>query len=101
MGLDSSTIEKVCSKCLIRKPIKEFYKYLGCSRGDCKECFKKVVTLGKKDKLRPAYDPIYYAENKEAFDGYRRTFIKKNPDYFRDYQRAYRSIVKEKEKNVA
>lgn len=47
-------MEKICKKCLITKPLSEFYVYSvghGGRFGKCKECVKEGVRANYKDKI--------------------------------------------------
>lgn len=90
---------KECKYCLkIKDEEKDFYQFKGSIRSKCKSCHIKYVTAYQKkneswknrivDGIEiKSYMQSYYAKNKEKFVKAQKKFIKKNPNYHRDYYR--------------
>lgn len=77
---------KLCSKCKVEKPFKEFTKHpLGKDglRSNCKSCSKKYYNENKDKILQ--YQKQYFKDNKE-----------KKTEYHKQYDKKYREAKKEK-----
>jgi len=93
------TEKKICTYCKEEKEIPEdFYRWRGFFKSECKKCtilrngnYQKRVQAWKmrsgEGDVRNAYMRAYYAKNKEKFALYRRQFLDKHPDYYKDYFR--------------
>ncbi len=87
---------KICSQCFGAKSPEDFYRSLGYTRSECKECTKsKNLSYQKKNKVwshryenedaRRVYQREYYQKNKDKFTQYRKQFVESHPEYHRDY----------------
>jgi 5-methylcytosine-specific restriction endonuclease McrA len=80
---------KICSKCGVPTPLKEFYRENGRARPDCKRCVSQV----KKNHYRKNRVSILrkrgicYRQNPRKFLDRRKEWGKRNPEYIREYQR--------------
>jgi transposase-like protein len=86
---------KTCSKCGQTKLVKDFYISNGLYRPACKKC--TIQQNGEYQKRmkpwrlkvsgldRAEYMQEYRAKNKEKFALYRKTFLKKHPNYYKKY----------------
>lgn len=98
---------KECKYCGKNKdPDKEFYQFKGSIRSKCKACHIKYVSAYQKknqywknrivDGIEiKSYMQSYYEKNKDKFIKARKKFMKKNPNYHRDYYRSRKSVEKE------
>ena len=70
--------KKICSKCRVEKDVCEFYKQPNSNGGVksiCKEC----------RKLEKSKNAEYHLINKEKIYIKKKEWIKKNPDYMKEY----------------
>lgn len=91
--------QRRCTRCGKFKVLNEgFYMCQGRWRSECKVCtIKRNVRYQKKHKTwfnrnvdpeeRRAYLRDYYKKNKAKYQEYRKKFLKRNPDYFKNYYR--------------
>ena len=92
---------KRCSKCLLTKPLTEFYRAprgIGGRRGDCKACLIADVT--KREALDPvkrrAKNAKFRAANEVALRQYYRNWCAANPRLVRGYEAKYAAANREK-----
>ena len=74
--------KKICSKCRVEKDVCEFYKQPNSNGGVksiCKEC----------RKLEKSKNAEYHLINKEKIYIKKKEWIKKNPDYMKEYGKIY------------
>lgn len=95
---------KRCSCCKVEKDMKnDFYFSKGKIRSECKKCtirrslaYQRKVKSWKRRSADYAsqreYMINYYAENKDKFAMYRKTFLEKHPDYYRAYADKKRGV---------
>lgn len=94
---------RICSKCNTTKSAKkDFYKYQGRCRGECKACTIKMNVRYQQrteawkhrfvdnDQQR-SYMSDYFSKNKEKFAEYRRKFKEKYPEYHKEYARKHKN----------
>lgn len=109
---------KICKKCLIDKPVEDFYKSHKAKdgyRGSCKECVSKTCKLyydnnaewvneknSKYRNLNPRpytykpYDKNYYENNKENIKLNQERYKQKNIEIIKEKRRQYKQLNKEK-----
>ena len=88
-------MNKICSCCKLEKDMKEdFYFSKGKIRPECKKCtIKRILICQRKKKAwknriaeySSEYSKAYYADHKEKFAEYRKSFLERHPGYYRDY----------------
>ncbi len=96
-------VKKICSRCNISKNQSDYYICQGRVRSECKKCtIKKNVTYQKRTQAwknrfldsneHRTYMADYYLRNKEKFAEYRRKFMKKYPNYYKEYARQRKNV---------
>ena len=96
---------KICSKCMIEKPITEYYKNSKCKYGvvgQCKSCYEKYRQDNKENakQWRKEYyqrqdvkerqkqnNKIYYQQNKEKFAEYDKKYREEHKEQLRNYKK--------------
>lgn len=103
---------KVCSICGCEKDLNaDFYMCSGRYRSECKVCTIKRNAVYQKKKQpwlkrfsssdeHKSYMAEYYHNNREKFLEYRKTFNKKHPNYYKDYQQKRKSAKRNDKKNL-
>lgn len=86
-----------CNVCKHEKELeKDFYFSKGNYRGECKKCTSRKnseraqrtgYSRFKSAEARREHQREYYRQNKERFKVYRKRFLEKNPEYFKNYKR--------------
>lgn len=85
---------KLCRKCQIKKPIKEFFKHIngkfGVS-GRCKQCIKLYQEQNKEHRkiYSKQYGKYYWLKNKKKIQERTQKWLKDNPDKHFGYQLKY------------
>jgi 5-methylcytosine-specific restriction endonuclease McrA len=93
--MSTSLPDKVCTKCLISKPLDDFYKKAASKDGyqsSCKDCFSACakVYLQKNVEAIAARRKLYYKENAEVLCAYQKIYRQENVEAVAAYQKIYR-----------
>lgn len=107
---------KICSKCMIEKPITEYYKNPKCKYGvvgQCKSCYKKYRQDNEENakQWRKEYNQrqdvkerqkqnnkIYYQQNKEKFAEYDKKYREEHKEQLRNYDKLRQQTEEYKQK---
>lgn len=92
---------KVCKKCLVNKPYKDFWKHSISKdwlRNICKECRKKEWSLYYKNNKEKRKD--YYKNNKEKILNKNREWHENNKDKHKNLMKKWEENNKEKRKEI-